>query len=118
MILILFLFLPTLIQSQDFCPVLNCTENLGTRTCYKHSQTSPVTFLKVWKCPDATKLCDILSDMAWVNTDDQYWSSQTSASSKTKENSNLYRKNTVGYCKDALSLQKDLNAGRSCLYNH
>ena len=54
--------------------------------------------------------------MAWVSTDAQYWSFQGKINNIGYAQIN--HKNTIGYCKPLLSSQRNLNAGRRCLYNH
>eukprot|EP00347_Sterkiella_histriomuscorum_P023818 403333281 len=101
-----------------FCPTLTCNEDLGTRICYQHSGTSPVTYIKTDPCPYQNQICDIGDDknMAWVNTVGQYWTNQQKYQNLSY--SMINHKNTIGYCKSTLSFQKGLNSGRRCLYNH
>ena len=91
------------LKAQTFCPVLTCTDNLGSRVCYQHSGDAPVTQIKVDGCKSSSQVCDLQSenkDMAWSYTDKQYW---TFKGKKLSANSNVYMKNTLGYCRELSS---------------
>jgi hypothetical protein len=51
------------------CPSFGCDADIGDNVCYIHSESNPVTYIKMYSCP-TNYICDISnsSEYAWINS--------------------------------------------------
>ncbi len=101
------------------CPKLSCDKSLGDRVCYFHDGQSPSVNIQMSFCKEQNKICDIYnsSSFASVDTVKQYYSPMKRRQANTAY-SLVDHKSTIGYCKTVAQLRKNLNAGRTCEYDH
>ncbi|CDW72418.1 UNKNOWN [Stylonychia lemnae] len=97
--------------SYNVCPTMGCDADIGEKVCYLHSASNPVTYIRMYQCPQ-NYICDISDSSKYAWVDSKY---QQYTSSSNPLRSQVYGSMTVGKCKKASILDANLNNGRECI---
>lgn len=94
------------------CPTLSCSESFDTGTCYLHSATNPVEWIKMANCTSPDEYCEIQNPAFFS------MSYQETASSRNPLKSISFNHQVEGKCVPLKKKAKNLLPGRYCDENY